>query len=60
MLMIRHTNRRLQGVVVKEEPVDSSERTNPVFVRTVTLPNGAIQILDSDDSEQEDEIVIRS
>jgi len=26
----------------------------------VTLPNGAIQILDSDDSEQEDEIVIRS
>jgi len=42
--------------VVKEEPVDSSEpRTNPVPVRTVDLPNGAIQILDSDDSEQEDE-----
>ena len=47
--------------MVKEEPVDSSEpRTNPVLVRTVDLPNGAIQLLDSDDSEQEDEIVIRS
>ena len=48
--------------MVKEEPVDSSAepRTNPVLVRTVDLPNGAIQLLDSDDSEQEDEIVIRS